>query len=294
MKTYKLQIEEKDREINKLKEKEMFLNKRVKILDSKKNINISNSNEIRSDSMSIINSTRREFSNFTIKNHKKCPINIIKRNNKSNYSNNQASFNNSSIKNKKMINSTIGLSTVNLNKSEINTSLVKKNNKPNTNESINYHLNKMNQSHFNNKNSRNSFRKFAHTKQAKNLVNIMNNNFSVQKNNILINLSNLNHEKVIIQKKLEDYLKIIDTKINKLKNRRENRMSSYNQSKSFLKRKGNKDKFDSYKHCESKKSILNKSTVINNSSSELAKTFINYRNPNKIDKPTNLKRKIKK
>ena len=142
MKTYKLQIEEKDREINKLKEKEMFLNKRVKILDSKKNINISNSNEIRSDSMSIINSTRREFSNFTIKNHKKCPINIIKRNNKSNYSNNQASFNNSSIKNKKMINSTIGLSTVNLNKSEINTSLVKKNNKPNTNESINYHLNK--------------------------------------------------------------------------------------------------------------------------------------------------------
>jgi hypothetical protein len=71
-------------------------------------------------------------------------------------------------------------------------------------------------------------------------------------------------------------------------------MSSYNQSKSFLKRKGNKDKFDSYKHCESKKSILNKSTVINNSSSELAKTFINYRNPNKIDKPTNLKRKIKK
>ena len=170
MKTYKLQIEEKDREISKLKEKEMFLNKRVKILDSKKNINISNSNEIRSDSMSIINSTRREFSNFTIKNHKKCPINIIKRNNKSNYSNNQASFNNSSIKNKKMINSTIGLSTVNLNKSEINTSLVKKNNKPNTNESINYHLNKMNQSHFNNKNSRNSFRKFAHTKQAKNLV----------------------------------------------------------------------------------------------------------------------------
>ena len=116
MKTYKLQIEEKDREINKLKEKEMFLNKRVKILDRKKNINISNSNEIRSDSMSIINSTRREFSNFTIKNHKKCPINIIKRNNKSNYSNNQASFNNSSIKNKKMINSTIGLSTVNLNK----------------------------------------------------------------------------------------------------------------------------------------------------------------------------------
>ena len=95
----------------------------------KKNINISNSNEIRSDSMSIINSTRREFSNFTIKNHKKCPINIIKRNNKSNYSNNQASFNNSSIKNKKMINSTIGLSTINLNKSEINTSL-KKNNKP--------------------------------------------------------------------------------------------------------------------------------------------------------------------
>ena len=101
---------------------------------------------------------------------------------------------------------------------------IKKNNKPNTNISINYHLNKMNQSHFNNKNSRNSFGKFAHTKQAKNLVNIMNNNFSVQKNNILINLNNLNHEKFIIQKKLEDYLKIIDTKINKLKNRRENRM----------------------------------------------------------------------
>ena len=40
MKTYKLQIEEKDREISKLKEKNMFLNKKLKNLEDKRSINI--------------------------------------------------------------------------------------------------------------------------------------------------------------------------------------------------------------------------------------------------------------
>ena len=222
IKNCSIKIEEKDKEIEKLKEKEIFLNKKIKSLEKTNYVNISNTiynNNNKSEAFSIMNSNNK----ISGENQKKYPIKIIKRN--KNDSHELSSFNNNIIIRKKNNHSSTAISTINLNKSETNVNIFKKNirinnnNKNNTmDENIKICLKKNARSKINS-NSRNNFRKNSYIKMAKVSTNITNNNYNVQKNNVLINLNSMNMEKKIIQQKLQKYLKIINTKINNLKNR---------------------------------------------------------------------------
>lgn len=112
------------------------------------------------------------------------------------------------------------------------------NNKNNSiNESIGYHLNKMNESELNTisrdnsynlrkTNNNNSSIKTNHKLKLKLPVNIINNNnYNMSKNNVMINLNtniisnNLNLQKLKVQQKLAEYHKLIDQKINQLMNK---------------------------------------------------------------------------
>ena len=106
------------------------------------------------------------------------------------------------------------------------------------NESIGHYLSKMNESEFNNisrdnSNNRNKNNPISRLK-LKLPFNITNNNYSMNKNNVMINLStnivsnNINIEKLKVQQKLEEYRKLIDKKINELMN---NKKRNINQKK---------------------------------------------------------------
>ena len=122
-------------------------------------------------------------------------------------------------------------------------------------------------------------------------TNITNNNYNVQKNNVLINLNSMNMEKKIIQQKLQKYIKIINTKINNLKNKTNRKIGLYSQSKSFYYRNLSSDKIDSFKNSERKNKKLDKSSLFNSTLFE--KFNSTHRNYNKIH-IYNLKKQKKK
>ena len=286
IKNCSLKIEEKDKELDELKEKIIFLNKKIKTLEKTNFVNISNTiyNNNKSEAFSLINSNNKKNNDISDDNYKKYPIKIIKKN--KNSSNDLSSFNNNFNKKKNTHSSTV-ISTINLNQSETN--IFKKtiklnNNKTNTlDENINISnkicLKKNARRNLNN-NSRNNFRKNSYIKMAKVSTNITNNNYNVQKNNVLINLNSMNMEKKIIQQKLQKYLKIINTKINNLKNKTNRKIGLFSQSKSFYYRNLSSDRIDSFRNSEKKNKRLDKSSLINSTLFE--KFNSTNRNFNKI------------
>ena len=290
IKNCSLKIEEKDKELDELKEKIIFLNKKIKTLEKTNFVNISNTiyNNNKSEAFSLINSNNKKNNDISDDNYKKYPIKIIKKNKNKNSSNDLSSFNNNiNINKKKNTHSSTVISTINLNQSETN--IFKKtiklnNNKTNTlDENINISnkicLKKNARRNLNN-NSRNNFRKNSYIKMAKVSTNITNNNYNVQKNNVLINLNSKNMEKKIIQQKLQKYLKIINTKINNLKNKTNRKIGLFSQSKSFYYRNLSSDRIDSFKNSEKKNKRLDKSSLINSTLFE--KFNSTNRNFNKI------------
>ena len=291
IKNCSLKIEEKDKELDELKEKIIFLNKKIKTLEKTNFVNISNTiynNNNKSEAFSLINSNNKKNNDISDDNYKKYPIKIIKKNKNKNSSNDLSSFNNNiNINKKKNTHSSTVISTINLNQSETN--IFKKtiklnNNKTNTlDENINISnkicLKKNARRNLNN-NSRNNFRKNSYIKMAKVSTNITNNNYNVQKNNVLINLNSMNMEKKIIQQKLQKYLKIINTKINNLKNKKNRKIGLFSQSKSFYYRNLSSDRIDSFKNSEKKNKRLDKSSLINSTLFE--KFNSTNRNFNKI------------
>ena len=262
--------------------------------EKRKTINISNSVENKYDKMSFLNSINKEIPWFTKGNLKKFPIKIIKRKNNSN---SQSTLNDSQTLKKKYNPGTSELSTINFNNNPAcNTQLFKKNQKFNYNKStiiddnISNYINENKERNVNNF-SRNIFKKNKIIGTNKIHTNITNNHYNVQNNSLLISLHNMNQEKIKIQEKLETYLKLIDTKINNLKNKKDKNITIYKQSKSFLKRNSNSlDKSNSLKN-NSKKKKLDKSNSIN--SNNIDKMNYTYRNYNKIS-IVNLKRRKKK
>ena len=293
IKSCSLKLEEKEKEINELKEKEIFLNKKIKTLEKTNFVNISNTiyNNNKSEAFSLINSNNKINKDMSGESYKKYPIKIIKRN--KNSSNDLSSFNNNINKKKNNNHSSTAISTINLNQSESN--IFKKTVKLNSNknntldENIKICLKKNARKNLNN-NSRNTFRKNSYIKIAKVSTNITNHNYNAQKNNILINLNSINMEKKIIQQKLQKYLKIINTKINNLKDKNYRKMGIYKQSKSFHNRNASSDRNDSIKNSEGKNKKLVKSSLINSTLFE--KFDITNRNFTKI--PIHIMKKPKK
>lgn len=213
------------------------MNKKIKSLEESKILNITNSIDNKSESFSFVNNNQNIFENGKNKKRK-----IFVKNIKKNHYINSSVDNN--IINKKLINRNMSLSTINYNQLEYNTNVIKKSSNKNNsvNESVSFYLNKFDDS-LNNNNSRNNASKIS--KQTKRLkidrskipVNITNNNYNVQKNNVLINLNNINLEKLKIQRKLAEYRKMIDKKINNLKKGSSNKININKKKKTSLKKK---------------------------------------------------------
>ena len=71
IKNCSLKIEEKDKELDELKEKIIFLNKKIKTLEKTNFVNISNkiyNNNNKSEALSLINSYKKKKKYITIKN----------------------------------------------------------------------------------------------------------------------------------------------------------------------------------------------------------------------------------
>ena len=272
----------------------MFLNKKLKNLEDKRAININNSMENnKSESASFINSNPN-VSDLIKNSSKKLYIKNIKR-----HHNFHSSASNNIIY-KKLMNKNISLSTINYNQLEYNSNINKKStNKNNSmNESMSFYISKIDDN-INNNNSRNNQNKnFKNIKsikldKSKVPVNITNNNYNVQKNNVLITLNSINLEKMKIQKKLAEYKKLIDKKINNLRKNNINKLKvNKSRKKSLFMRKGLKfEKVDSFRNSEYDVKSLEKSVFIK--TRDLDKNNTSYRSL-KRDSSYNIERKKKK
>ena len=192
IKKHNLNIYEKEKEINKYKEKQIILNKKIISLEKRKiDLNRSNSNDNKSNIISfnneISNSSKRKYRNF--------PIKIIKRNNNSDFNNSKLFFNKSQLIGEKSLLNPISLSINNYNKPKYSSRIFKKKNE------LNIHFNKY-------------------------------------QNNIAFNMNNIIKDKIKIQQKLEEYLKILDKKINNFKNEncKEKKIKMNQRAKSCIRR----------------------------------------------------------
>ncbi len=272
-KKYKIQLQNKDRvilqkdnEIVKLENKIALLDKTIKNLESQKKM------DEKSKSISTNNCNQGELNDFKKSNCTLTQQNLIKnniRNMKQYYNNNNSSLNNNSnnnkinisikniennkkLKTKKLLLRNMSTSNIEPHYTNINYSNNKKNlvsnyNNKNSsiNESISNYLYKINESELNNISRDNSYNKKKYNKNSSfisdnnklNLklpVNITNNNYNMNKNNVMINVStnivsdNINNEKMKVEQKLIEYQKLIDRRIDELMN---NKKRSTNQKK---------------------------------------------------------------
>ena len=277
----------------KLKETNIFLNKKIKSLETKKNIN--NSIESKSESKSLNNHTMNDISDILKIGSDKYLIGNSKKNYKL-ISNNHSAINNNINHKKLLINKNITLSTINSIKAEKNSHIfrnrakLKLNKKNSMNESVSYYY-KVDESLLNNnikndisKTDRNS--KGDKIEKVKIPVNITNNNYNVQKNNVLINLDNAIIEKLKIQKKLAEYHKIIDKKINNLKKDKAKKENKINRKYSLKKRP--LENLNSYRNSR----IMRKLDKSYFNSLEQDKMNISYKN-SKRDSSYNFQKKTK-
>ena len=277
----------------KLKETNIFLNKKIKSLETKKNIN--NSIESKSESKSLNNHTMNDISDILKIGSDKYLIGNSKKNYKL-ISNNHSAINNNINHKKLLINKNITLSTINSIKAEKNSHIfrnrakLKLNKKNSMNESVSYYY-KVDESLLNN-NIRNDISKTDRNSKGDKIekvkipVNITNNNYNVQKNNVLINLDNAIIEKLKIQKKLAEYHKIIDKKINNLKKDKAKKENKINRKYSFKKRP--LENLNSYRNSR----IMRKLDKSYFNSLEQDKMNISYKN-SKRDSSYNFQKKTK-
>ena len=287
----------KDDEINNLKEKNIVLTKKIKNFENKKFININNSID-NNNSESYFVSSNRVPSDLSKNINDKLNIKDMKKKYKFNPSFHSSITNN--IINKKIINKKMNLSTFNYSQLDLSSHLNKKKSKRDNsnNENVSLFFNKIEDNLYNtNNNSRNNIFKNINISNSikldhkgKNRFNVTSNNFNMQKNNVLINLNTINLEKLKLQKKLAEYRKIIDKKINALKRGNYRLSSSYKNRKTTIKmKKGQKfEKLDSFKDCQNNKE---KSCFIKRKNFE--KVNISYINI-KRDNSCNVERKKKK
>ena len=283
--TYKTNLSDKDKEIYKLKEKEIFLSKKIMGLEKRKNINISNSIDDKSNtnnnSISLLSAINLETSG---KKYKKFPIKIIKRKNNPNF-NIKSIFSNSQIMNKKYHQNTNIFATIYHNNHDCHTYKFKKNKLLNLSKTKNNSMDKNNRinlvnsiERIENQISRNNTKKNSYLNISKMQANIRNNYYNIQNNSLLMNLNNKIHEKVTLKRKLDDYLIMINGKINNLKNKVEKKNPPHKKLKSSLIRRSRLDKLNTLKNSNEKKKFYDSSL---NNSINFEKMNITHRNNKK-------------
>ena len=254
--SYKLKLNIKDDEINKLKEKNLILTKKIKNFENRKFIIINNSIDNNSCSESYFVSSNREPSDLSKNIRDKMNMKKIYKFNPSFHS----SINNNNVINKKIINRKMSLPTFNFSQLDLSSLINKKKSKKENsiNDSISLFFNKIEQNIYGtNNNSRNNMIKnYNITKsikleqKGKNPVNITNNNYN---NRVLINLNTINLEKLKLQKKLAEYRKIIDKRINSLKRNYKLNANRKNNKSMKIEKEQKYDKNDSFKDCKNKR-----------------------------------------
>ena len=254
--SYKLKLNIKDDEINKLKEKNLILTKKIKNFENRKFIIINNSIDNNSCSESYFVSSNREPSDLSKNIRDKMNMKKIYKFNPSFHS----SINNNNVINKKIINRKMSLPTFNFSQLDLSSLINKKKSKKENsiNDSISLFFNKIEQNIYGtNNNSRNNMIKnYNITKsikleqKGKNPVNITNNNYN---NRVLINLNTINLEKLKLQKKLAEYRKIIDKRINSLKRNYKLNSNRKNNKSIKIEKEQIYDKNDSFKDCKNKR-----------------------------------------
>ena len=254
--SYKLKLNIKDDEINKLKEKNPILTKKIKNFENRKFIIINNSIDNNSCSESYFVSSNREPSDLSKNIRDKMNMKKIYKFNPSFHS----SINNNNVINKKIINRKMSLPTFNFSQLDLSSLINKKKSKKENsiNDSISLFFNKIEQNIYGtNNNSRNNMIKnYNITKsikleqKGKNPVNITNNNYN---NRVLINLNTINLEKLKLQKKLAEYRKIIDKRINSLKRNYKLNSNRKNNKSMKIEKEQKYDKNDSFKDCKNKR-----------------------------------------
>ena len=253
--SYKLKLNIKDGEINKLKEKNLILNKKIKNFENNKFIIINNSIDNNSCSESYFVSSNREPSDLSKNIRDKLNMKKKYKFNPSFHS----SINNNVI-NKKIISRKMSLSTFNFSQLDFSSHInKKKSQKENSiNESESLFFNKIDENKYGTNNiSRNNMLKNVNISKSikldqkvKNPVNITNNNYN---NSVLINLNTINLEKLKLQQKLAEYRKMIDKRINSLK-RNYKLNSNYKKKKSIKMKKEQKfEKMNSFRDCKNKR-----------------------------------------
>jgi len=246
----------KDDEINKLKEKNLILTKKIKNFENRKFIIINNSIDNNSCSESYFVSSNREPSDLSKNIRDKMNMKKIYKFNPSFHS----SINNNNVINKKIINRKMSLPTFNFSQLDLSSLINKKKSKKENsiNDSVSLFFNKIEQNIYGtNNNSRNNMIKnYNITKsikleqKGKNPVNITNNNYN---NRVLINLNTINLEKLKLQKKLAEYRKIIDKRINSLKRNYKLNSNRKNNKSIKIEKEQIYDKIDSFKDCKNKR-----------------------------------------
>ena len=254
--SYKLKLNIKDDEINKLKEKNLILTKKIKNFENRKFIIINNSIDNNSCSESYFVSSNREPSDLSKNIRDKMNMKKIYKFNPSFHS----SINNNNVINKKIINRKMSLPTFNFSQLDLSSLINKKKSKKENsiNDSVSLFFNKIEQNIYGtNNNSRNNMIKnYNITKsikleqKGKNPVNITNNNYN---NRVLINLNTINLEKLKLQKKLAEYRKIIDKRINSLKRNYKLNSNRKNNKSMKIEKEQKYDKNDSFKDCKNKR-----------------------------------------
>ena len=254
--SYKLKLNIKDDEINKLKEKNLILTKKIKNFENRKFIIINNSIDNNSCSESYFVSSNREPSDLSKNIRDKMNMKKIYKFNPSFHS----SINNNNVINKKIINRKMSLPTFNFSQLDLSSLINKKKSKKENsiNDSVSLFFNKIEQNIYGtNNNSRNNMIKnYNITKsikleqKGKNPVNITNNNYN---NRVLINLNTINLEKLKLQKKLAEYRKIIDKRINSLKRNYKLNSNRKNNKSIKIEKEQIYDKNDSFKDFKNKR-----------------------------------------
>ena len=255
--SYKLKLNIKDDEINKLKEKNLILTKKIKNFENRKFIIINNSIDNNSCSESYFVSSNREPSDLSKNIRDKMNMKKIYKFNPSFHS---SINNNNNVINKKIINRKMSLPTFNFSQLDLSSLINKKKSKKENsiNDSVSLFFNKIEQNIYGtNNNSRNNMIKnYNITKsikleqKGKNPVNITNNNYN---NRVLINLNTINLEKLKLQKKLAEYRKIIDKRINSLKRNYKLNSNRKNNKSMKIEKEQIYDKIDSFKDCKNKR-----------------------------------------
>ena len=267
-KEYKKLLDRKQKEIEKLEAKIKLLNTSNNIL-SHKNDNISLNNNFNNSSLKTkINSTLYSISKEDFENsnkNKQDELYTLYKENNINNENNESNilmFKNRTISNPQPSRNANFLKIIN---KQANKNSTMKNYSSNSGVRNNSNYSSINNKRNNIINSNRTQKKLKQYMKNNNSLNITNNTYNMSKNNIMINLNpknvSVNMEKLKVQKKLYEYQRLIDQKLNELIKNRHPHVKRNKKFTFHLRRNSSPDIYINHNMNNSSQRKLNKTSL---------------------------------